>query len=143
MDNFLLIRIFFHRRIYEEYGGPDENFHLALDLEYWLRIGKTKPFLRIPETLAAAREYPANKSQSNPLRQQTEALWAGYLHTGKFSNKRLWAIAGNRLLESGSSKDSPSFAIRKFLAYLKLRWEIKNKDYPWLHLPVEKPRQVT
>ena len=32
----------------------------ALDLEFWLWIGKYEDFIRVPEQLAAAREYTTN-----------------------------------------------------------------------------------
>ena len=49
------------------------------------RIGKYEDFLRVPEQLAAAREYTSNKSNSFPLQMQIEALRAGYVHTGYLS----------------------------------------------------------
>ncbi len=126
--------VLFHRGIFDRHGPLNEDFHLAVDLEFWLRTGKAETFLRIPETLAAAREYLENKSQSNPLRQQIEALWAGHLHTGKFSKKRLWAIAENRLARG---KGAPW--ISKVMEWLKLWGELRRKEYPWLKLPQWNP----
>ena len=78
-----------------DHGFLNENYHLALDLEFWLRIGKYEDFLRVPEQLAAAREYTSNKSNSFPLQMQIEALRAGYVHTGYLSKRRLWSVAEN------------------------------------------------
>lgn len=135
---------FFLRSVLDKHGALNEGFHLALDLEFWLRLGKTENFLRIPETLAAAREYPNNKSQANPLRQQIEALWAGYLHTGKFSRKRLWAIASNRLPPHQTSRGRfGSYTwLGTYLGYLKLQKEISRQDYPWHHLPKVSNREA-
>ena len=58
--------LFSRRDILLDHGFLNENYHLALDLEFWLRIGKYEDFLRVPEQLAAAREYTSNKSNSFP-----------------------------------------------------------------------------
>ena len=44
---------FSRRDILLDHGFLNENYHLALDLEFWLRIGKYENFIRVREQLAA------------------------------------------------------------------------------------------
>jgi glycosyltransferase involved in cell wall biosynthesis len=142
---------FFRREILLDHGFLNESFHLALDLEYWLRIGKHESFLRVPEFLAAAREYKTNKSQSFPLRMQVEALWAGYMHTGKLCQKRLWSIAENLVFIHNKKlkvamHEKPDcylhntlFWIQKIYRYSLLQFEVMKKDFPWQRLNFGRP----
>lgn len=146
---------FFLREVLLDHGYLNEHFHLALDLEFWLRIGRHEPFLRIPEFLAAAREYSTNKSHSFPLRMQVEALRAGYMHSGMLSKKRLWAIAENIVFlhNKGLKKalrnpgNNPFrhayFWICKILSYLRLRAQAWCRVLPWHHLEHGKPLRNT
>ena len=142
---------FFRREILLDHGFLHESFHLALDLEFWLRIGKHEPFLRVPEFLAAAREYKTNKSQSFPLRMQVEALWAGYMHTGKLCRKRLWSIAENLVFihdkklkramheEPDCYLHNTLFWIQKIYRYSLLHFQVMKKDFPWQRLNFGSP----
>jgi glycosyltransferase involved in cell wall biosynthesis len=142
---------FFRRKILQDHGFLNESFHLALDLEFWLRIGKHEPFLRVPEFLAAAREYKTNKSQSFPLRMQVEALWAGYMHTGKLCRKRLWSIAENLVFihdkklkramheEPDCYLHNTLFWIQKIYRYSLLNFQVMKEDFPWQRLNFGRP----
>ena len=133
----------FKKEILLDYGFLNESYHLALDLEFWLRIGKYEKFLRVPEKLAAAREYTTNKSNSFPLRMQVEALRAGYLHTGKFSKRRLWSVAENFVflsnvkLKSELQSNPKSlicnayFWTLKILKYFIIKAGVHFQKYPW------------
>lgn len=59
--------VFFRRRLVERVGLLDEGLHYCMDYEYWLRIGRTTPFHRIPQSLAGSRLYPDNKTLGSRL----------------------------------------------------------------------------
>lgn len=54
--------VFFRRRLVERVGFLDERLHYCMDYEYWLRIGRTTTFHRLPKTLAGSRLYAENKT---------------------------------------------------------------------------------
>ena len=58
---------FWRRDVVEEFGLFDENEHLVMDYDYWLRIGKKYPLARLDEYLAAFRVYAASKTSSSFL----------------------------------------------------------------------------
>lgn len=90
--------VVFHREVVETVGPLDEDCHLVLDLEFWMRAGKRYAFRRLPCTIACSRHYEGTKSRQFPLRMQAEALLAGHQHFGAWSSRRMWSVAENRLL---------------------------------------------
>jgi glycosyltransferase involved in cell wall biosynthesis len=54
--------VFFRRRLVDRVGLLDERLHYCMDYEYWLRIGRTTSFRRVPQSLAGSRLYPGNKT---------------------------------------------------------------------------------
>jgi glycosyltransferase involved in cell wall biosynthesis len=54
--------VFFRRRIVGKYGLLDASLRYCMDYEYWLRIGATTPFVRLPRTVAGSRVYRTNKT---------------------------------------------------------------------------------
>jgi glycosyltransferase involved in cell wall biosynthesis len=54
--------VFFRRRLTEKAGLLDDRLQYCMDYEYWLRLGATVPFVRIPQTLAGSRMYKSNKT---------------------------------------------------------------------------------
>lgn len=72
-DNYLCQpAVFFRKKIVDEFGVLDDELHFCLDYEYWLRIGRLKPFYYLEQTLAGSRMYPENKTLSNPIKVLTE-----------------------------------------------------------------------
>ena len=142
---------FFRRDILLDHGFLNENYHLALDLEFWLRIGKYEDFLRVPEQLAAAREYTSNKSNSFPLQMQIEALRAGYVHTGYLSKRRLWSVAENfvffrnqnlkKSIQSNSENPlcTAYFWALKIFKYLLIKFGAANGVFPWHNMEYQYP----
>ena len=142
---------FFRRDILLDHGFLNENYHLALDLEFWLRIGKYEDFIRVPEQLAAAREYTTNKSNSFPLRMQIEALRAGYVHTGNLSQRRLWSVAENFVFSSNqnlkksvqSNSDNhlytTYFWILKIFKYMVIKGRAAYGVFPWHNMEYQNP----
>ncbi|MGA2052898.1 MAG: glycosyltransferase family 2 protein [Opitutales bacterium] len=81
--------VFFRRSVFEQFGPLDERLHLALDYEYWLRVGRNRPFHFLDRTLAATRDHPATKSRTRRVTVQRESLLVSHRHTGRWSRK--WA----------------------------------------------------
>lgn len=54
--------VFLRRRLVEKAGLLDDRLQYCMDYEYWLRIGATVPFVRMPQTLAGSRMYKSNKT---------------------------------------------------------------------------------
>src|SRR5829696_2974059 len=59
---------FFHRRVFQRYGMFDESLHYAMDLEYFLRVGRTVRADYVPAILASFRVHQASKTGSVPLK---------------------------------------------------------------------------
>jgi glycosyltransferase involved in cell wall biosynthesis len=59
---------FWRRNIFESIGLLDESLHYAMDIEYWLRIGKAGfKSVHIPEKLGKFRMAQGTKSLSSPM----------------------------------------------------------------------------
>jgi glycosyltransferase involved in cell wall biosynthesis len=58
---------FWRRDAVKEFGLFDENEHLVMDYDYWLRIGKKYPLAVLNEYLAAFRVYAASKTSRSFL----------------------------------------------------------------------------
>ncbi|MBR4567047.1 hypothetical protein IKO18_01095 [bacterium] len=54
--------VFWKKEVVEKCGYFDENEHLCMDYEYWLRIGEKYEPLYIPEYIANFRFYHTSKS---------------------------------------------------------------------------------
>ena len=62
-ENFISqMTVFWKREVMEEIGYFDENEHLCMDYEYWLRIWEQFDPLYIPEYIANFRFYQTSKS---------------------------------------------------------------------------------
>jgi glycosyltransferase involved in cell wall biosynthesis len=59
--------VFFRRRVLAQAGALDVNLRVALDYEFWMRLFRQYPPVRLPRFLAASRMYADNKTLS--LRQ--------------------------------------------------------------------------
>lgn len=66
--------VFFRKKILDEIGYLDEQFHLAMDLDYWVRILHKYDIGYIQEYLACARIYPETKSKSEKYKYLDERL---------------------------------------------------------------------
>ncbi len=53
---------FWRQEAMKEFGLFDENEHLVMDYDYWLRIGKKYPLVVLEEYLAAFRVYRTSKT---------------------------------------------------------------------------------
>ena len=61
-NNILQPAVFLRRVVYDRFGGIDENLHLAMDLDYWIRAGLLFRIDYIPHPLATAKIYGDAKS---------------------------------------------------------------------------------
>lgn len=55
--------VFLRKGIIQKIGFFDENLHLNMDYDYWIRLSFDGKMAHIPRTLACARLYPEAKSQ--------------------------------------------------------------------------------
>lgn len=121
--------VIFHREVFNVVGPINESLQLVVDLEFWMRAGKHFTFHRLPLNIACLRHYPETKSQANQLRMQMEALLVGFRHYGLWSNRRLWSVAENLLLE-----DRPDIGVamdphRATALNVTLFWVMKTMRY--------------
>lgn len=74
--NYILQQATFWRRsLHERIGFFDENFHFALDVEFWLRAGHAGAHMaHVPRKLALFRMIQGTKSLSSPI-----VFWPDYL----------------------------------------------------------------
>lgn len=68
------------------FGTLNENLHICLDYEWWLRITREAPFAFCDAFLAAQREYSATKTKARRLRSLIES---GYLMQHHFGSANL------------------------------------------------------
>jgi len=67
--------VFFRRRVLEKIGYFDEILHVAMDLDYWIRIFIRFKAAYIPVILAKARIYPEAKSSAASKKYLEERLY--------------------------------------------------------------------
>ena len=56
---------FFRRDPFEAVGGLDETLHFVMDLDLWIRIGRSFPCRHVPHLLATYRLHKTSKTISN------------------------------------------------------------------------------
>ncbi|MFA5267765.1 MAG: glycosyltransferase family 2 protein [Methanoregula sp.] len=61
-DNILQPALFLRKAVYDRIGGIDEELHLAMDLDYWIRAGLLFKVAYLPTPLATAKIYGDAKS---------------------------------------------------------------------------------
>jgi glycosyltransferase involved in cell wall biosynthesis len=91
---------FVGRHVFKEHGVFDESFKLAMDYEYWLRIGRTYAPVQLDDYLSAYRRHSGSATVANRLKSLNEDFRARFAY--------------GRLLEY------PEFALRYPVRRLKL-----------------------
>ncbi len=66
--------VFMRRSALDASGGLDPSFHLLLDHQLWIKIGRQSPILHVAEIWAAARYHPAAKNRRLALEFGGEAF---------------------------------------------------------------------
>ncbi len=88
----------FRRRLYDQCGGLNENFHVGVDLEYWLRIGRLTTPRHTDLLIASSRLWASTKSSLQQFEMQEEALRLGFLYGDRWSHRRAMGVAENYAL---------------------------------------------
>jgi glycosyltransferase involved in cell wall biosynthesis len=92
--------VFFRRRVIEQ-GQLDSSISIALDYEFWLRVGRSRKFEYIPRIWAIDRNHPARKilSRRKELREENAVIRARYggednsgLRLGRIRDKFVYGL---------------------------------------------------
>jgi glycosyltransferase involved in cell wall biosynthesis len=87
---------FFTRAAYEAVGGIDERYHLAMDYDLWLRIGRSFPVRRVDAVWAAERRHPSSKTSRHAADFWLEDRRISRAHGGRLLSPMLTRrIAGD------------------------------------------------
>lgn len=68
---------FWRRSLLDEHGGVDQNLHLVMDFDLFLRIGRGRRFHHLPRNVSYYRCYDENKSLSL-ARLQVQEMYRVY-----------------------------------------------------------------
>ena len=147
--SFVQPAVFWRRRVYEALGGFDDSFRLAADLDYWLRMGRDRQYLKVDELLAIERDHDQTKrsSQWASLMRESETARSrvdhspmivrrGGLVAGRF---RAWwwrRIAWARFArEVARGRPSPPRRWARYLAASRVRISVVRliaAQVPWI-----------
>ncbi len=86
--------VFLRKDIFEQYGYFNEGYHLVMDYEYWLRIGKKNPPLPIHENLSRFRVHTQSKTSINIV----EIYWSEFKVSLTFLPPYFWPCVFIHLL---------------------------------------------
>jgi glycosyltransferase involved in cell wall biosynthesis len=107
-ENFISqMTVFWRRELMERVGYLDEDLHLAMDYDLWLRLAKAGDPAYIPQRIACFRWYPSSKSGAQFRRQFQEECAIAERH----EPARRWLLRLKRLK-----------AARAVAAYRALAW---------------------
>jgi glycosyltransferase involved in cell wall biosynthesis len=128
------------RSVLDEVGGFDTTLATCMDYDLWLRIGASRPIVRVPEVLAYYRFHPGGQITSKQWRQ-AENVWlvkkkfvaATPDLVARFSRERLEELIDGALLRRGYDcywrRDLVS-ARRIFRRSLQVGgWKLKDLKY--------------
>ena len=108
---------FWRRRLHDRVGYFDEEEHLVMDYEFFLRAARTARIAMIDDTLAEARVWEGAKSIASRARQVLGAIDAVQRHHGSvpltWINGYVWATLEGRQL--GGLPRSVRIALRRLL----------------------------
>jgi len=96
------------RSVIDEVGGFDTTLATCMDYDLWLRIGASRPIVRVPEVLAYYRFHPGGQITSKQWRQ-AENVWivkkrfaaASPELVARFTRERLDELIDGALLRRG------------------------------------------
>ena len=84
--------VFFSRRIYEQAGELERRYHLAMDYEYWLRLGRIATPEYIDAYLARFRWHDTSKSGRQFEQAAREALGIARKFAAPYSPPLWWHV---------------------------------------------------
>lgn len=119
-------------RMIQDADGFDENLSSCMDYDLWLRLGTTRPLVRVPQVLAyyhhhGGEQITRNRARIalNHWRTQLKFLRANPSVTGTLGQKRIDALTDGELLKRGYAcywqRDLPA-ARKIFRAVMKRRY---------------------
>jgi glycosyltransferase involved in cell wall biosynthesis len=73
-DFFMQPACFFRRAAWEAGGPLDENLHMSLDLDLWLKMVRRVPFRAVDQWLATSLRHPEAKTRAHRSEMFAEAL---------------------------------------------------------------------
>lgn len=83
--------VFWRREFLTSVGGVEQNYHLAMDYDLWLRFWKKAPGVFLDKTIASFRIYESSKSGGHYLQQLQEAFHIAKTHAdGQHSFDLAW-----------------------------------------------------
>lgn len=111
---------FIRSDVFREAGMLNQDLHLTLDYDLWLRIAKRWPMRKLDAYLATSRMYAANKTLSRREETFLEVIRITGEHRGYVPLNWLYGYAGHLLDgKDGFYEHSPA-SIRKYLLTLWL-----------------------
>jgi glycosyltransferase involved in cell wall biosynthesis len=85
--------VFFRRRVVERFGALDARLRYCMDYEYWLRVGASVPFVRVPGFLAGSRLYASNKTLGDRVKVHAEINRMLQARLGQVPERWIWNYA--------------------------------------------------
>jgi len=136
--------VFFRRSVIEQYSYLDINLKYCMDYEFWLRIGRTKPFYYLPKKFAGSRLYSTNKTLGNRKAVHEEIITMIKKKFGSTPSRWIYNLAHVVAEEKGIDRSNPSENYRfvkmvvlwSFYYFIKYQGYIKRQDirhmFGWL-----------
>jgi glycosyltransferase involved in cell wall biosynthesis len=92
--------VFWRRDFLRSLGDIEQNYHLAMDYDLWLRFWKKVPGVFLDQTIASFRIYESSKSGGQYLKQLKEAFHIARTHAAgqypvdlAFHRVNAWAVS--------------------------------------------------
>lgn len=105
--------VFFRKSIVDQFGMLDETLKYCMDYEYWLRIGRQKPFYYLKQRIAGSRFYEDTKTLSSVVEVHLEILKMFKTKFGNIPDQWIFAhahaVARSLGLKRGKFKDEVKF----------------------------------
>jgi len=95
---------FWRKSLLEEHGGIDQNLHLVMDFDFFLRIGRGRRFHYLPRNISYYRYYEENKSLSLARLQVREIARVYRKNSIRLTPRIVRWLAGKYLLTYGPVK---------------------------------------
>jgi len=99
--------VFFRRTVVEEYGVLDVELRYCMDYEYWLRVGKDKPFYYLTTKLAGSRLHADTKTLGSAAAVHEEILSMFQKRIGTIPSTWIYNHAHVVARSAGLQRDTP------------------------------------
>jgi glycosyltransferase involved in cell wall biosynthesis len=98
--------VFFRKSIIDSFGLLDKDLRYCMDYEYWLRIGREKPFYFLKQKLAGSRLYQNTKTLGSAAAVHEEILKMFKNKFGKIPSKWIYNHAHIIAREAGLKRET-------------------------------------